>query len=156
MTGLLFKSNSADEVVMLLRCWFFKHPGNIYLLKVNNRNTRKRCQIRSKSTIKAQERSYCRHYCVFIVNFAHISQLFLVFLLLTLNVKVTWEAFLQNACESLFRTLMLAVLAGNCMFQVNNKDSRTTSEASFTGAFIVNFEHVSQLVLVSLLLTLIR
>ena len=30
-------------------------PANIYLFKVNNRNTRKRCEIFSKSTIKTPE-----------------------------------------------------------------------------------------------------
>ena len=30
--------------------------ANIYMLKVNNRNTRKRCEIYSKSTIKRPER----------------------------------------------------------------------------------------------------
>ena len=38
--------------------------------------------------------------------------------------------------------------------RVNNKDTRTTPFASFSGVFIVNFEHVSHLALVSLLLTL--
>ena len=32
------------------------HPAGIYLLKVNNRNTRKRCEICSKLTIKIPER----------------------------------------------------------------------------------------------------
>ena len=32
------------------------HPAGIYLLKVNNRNTRKRCEICSKLTIKTPER----------------------------------------------------------------------------------------------------
>ena len=54
---------------------------NIYLFKVNNRNTRKRCEICSKLTIKILER---RHSSIFIVNFEHISHLFLVLLLLTL------------------------------------------------------------------------
>ena len=31
-------------------------PANIYLFKVNNRNTRKRCKICSKLTIKTSER----------------------------------------------------------------------------------------------------
>ena len=31
-------------------------PTNIYLLKVNNRNTRKRCEMCSKLTIKTPER----------------------------------------------------------------------------------------------------
>ena len=59
-------------------------PGGIYLLKINNRNTRARCEICSDLTIKIPER---RHWCrseVFIVNFEHISHLALVFLLLPL------------------------------------------------------------------------
>ena len=60
------------------------NPAGIYLLKVNNRNTRTRCEICSKLTIKTQER-HRRHSCVFIVNFEHISHLLLEFLLLTLN-----------------------------------------------------------------------
>ena len=31
------------------------YPANIYLLKVNNRNTRERCEIRSKLTMKIPE-----------------------------------------------------------------------------------------------------
>ena len=49
--------------------------AGIYLLKVNNRNTRARCEICSKLTID----------WFFIVNSDHISHLFLVFLLLTLS-----------------------------------------------------------------------
>ena len=55
-------------------------PANIYLLKVNNRNTRKRCETCSKLTIKTPERDKWRRSGVFIVNFEHISKLFLVFL----------------------------------------------------------------------------
>ena len=59
-------------------------PAKIYLFKVNNRNTRKRCEICSKLTIKTPS--------VFIVKFEHISYLFLVFLLSTLNqVNVSLE-----------------------------------------------------------------
>ena len=50
-------------------------PANIYLFRFNSRNTRKRCEICSKFTIKALE---CRSG-VFIVKFKHISHLFLVF-----------------------------------------------------------------------------
>ena len=60
-------------------------PANIYLIKVNNRNTRKRCEIFSKLTIKTPEWRRCRRSGVFIVNFENISQLFPVFLLLTLS-----------------------------------------------------------------------
>ena len=61
------------------------HAANIYLFKVNNRNTRKRSEICSKLTIKTPERRQRRRSGVFIVNFEHISHLFLVLLLLTLN-----------------------------------------------------------------------
>ena len=47
-----------------------KDPANTYLLKVNNRKSRKRCEICSKLTIKTPERRL------------------LVFLLLTLNNKI--------------------------------------------------------------------
>ena len=60
------------------------NPAGIYLLKVNNRNTRT-CEICSKLTIKIPERRQRRRSSIFIVNFEHISHLVLVFLLLTLN-----------------------------------------------------------------------
>ena len=76
------------------------HPTNFYLFKVNNKNTRKKCGICSKLTIKTPERRLCgaskgfmkafrRRSGVFIVNFEHILHLFLVFLLLTLHF-VSW------------------------------------------------------------------
>ena len=57
----------------------------IYLLKVNNRNSRTRCEICSKLTIKIPERRQWRRTGIFIINFEHTSHLFLLFLLLTLN-----------------------------------------------------------------------
>ena len=62
------------------------YPAGIYLLKVNTRNTRKRCEICSKLTTKIPERRHWRRSGIFIVNFEHISHLVLVFLLLTLNI----------------------------------------------------------------------
>ena len=55
-----------------------------YLFKVNKitPETRKIC---SKLTTKTPERRQCYRSGVFIVNSEHISHLFLVFLLLTLN-----------------------------------------------------------------------
>ena len=61
------------------------NPVNIYLFKFNNRNTRKWREIFSKLTIKISERRQGCRSCVFIVNFEHISRLFLLFLLLNLN-----------------------------------------------------------------------
>ena len=60
-------------------------PVGIYLLKVNNRNIRIRCEICSTLTIKTPEQRKWRRSDVFIVKFVHISHLVLVFLLLTLN-----------------------------------------------------------------------
>ena len=61
------------------------NPAHIYLFKVNNRNFNIRCGLYSKLTIKTPERRQWRRSGVFAVNFEHISNLFLVFLLLTLN-----------------------------------------------------------------------
>ena len=54
-------------------------------LKVNNRNTRARCEMCSKLTIKTPERRQWRRSGVFIVNFEHILHFVLVFVLLTLS-----------------------------------------------------------------------
>ena len=56
-------------------------PASIYLLKVNNRNTRTRRELCSKLTIRHWHRPG-----IFIVNFEHTSHLALVLLLLTLNI----------------------------------------------------------------------
>ena len=66
--------------------FFEAFPTGICMLKVNNRNTRTRCEICSKLTIKIPERRHWRRSDIFIVNFEHISYLVLVFLLLTLNI----------------------------------------------------------------------
>ena len=75
------------------------YPVCIYLLKVNNRNTRTRCEICSKLTIRTPERRQLRHSGVFIVNFEHISHLVLVFQLLTFNMQMPTGVF-----KSLFHT----------------------------------------------------
>ena len=49
------------------------------MFKVNNRNTRTRCEIFSKLTINPSERRHWRRFGILIVNFEHISQLVLVF-----------------------------------------------------------------------------
>ena len=54
----------------------------IYLF---NKNTKKKCEICSELTIKTPKRRQRRRFGVFIVKFEHISHLFLVLLLLTLN-----------------------------------------------------------------------
>ena len=61
------------------------YRAGTYMLKVNNRNTRTRCEICLKLTIKKPERRHCRRSGIFIVNYEDISHLVLVFLLLTWN-----------------------------------------------------------------------
>ena len=61
-------------------------PVNIYLL-INlpfHRHTKKMCEMCSKLTIKTAERRQQRS-SVFIFNFKHISYIFLLYLLMTLN-----------------------------------------------------------------------
>ena len=59
--------------------------AGIYLLKVNNRNIRKKYEICSKLTANTPERLHWNRSSVFIVNLEHTSNLILAFLLLTLN-----------------------------------------------------------------------
>ena len=54
-------------------------PANIYLFKVNYRNTKKRCEICLQLAIKTPER-HGHRYAIYVVNFEHISHHFLVFL----------------------------------------------------------------------------
>ena len=61
------------------------HPAGNKMVKLNNRNTRTRCEICSKLTIKIPERRHWRRFGIFIINFEQISHLVLVFLLLTLS-----------------------------------------------------------------------
>ena len=58
-------------------------PADTYMFKVNIRNTRKRYEICSKSTIKTPVKTD-----VFIVKFEHISHFVLLFSLLTLSMKM--------------------------------------------------------------------
>ena len=73
-----FKVSALKMFKILSDCHI--NPVGIYLLKVNDRNTRRTCKICSKLTIKTPG--------IFIVNFEHISQLVLVILLLTLNMQL--------------------------------------------------------------------
>ena len=80
--AMVFSCESCE----ILRPPFLKEhllPAGNYMLKVNNRNTRTRCEICSKLTIKTPERHHWPRFGVFLVNFEHISHFFLMFLLLT-------------------------------------------------------------------------
>ena len=54
-------------------------PKNIYLFKVENTNTIKRCEICSKLITKTPERRQWRRSAVFTVNFEYFSHLFPLF-----------------------------------------------------------------------------
>ena len=70
--------------------YFSTHfPTNIYLFKVNNRNSRKRYEIYSKLTIKTTERRYWRRSGV-LINFEHISHVSSVFIVDFEQVNVSW------------------------------------------------------------------
>ena len=60
-------------------------PGNKFKLKVNNMNIREWWIIYAKLTLKTSEWCHWHCYGVFIVKIEHISRLFLLFLLLTMN-----------------------------------------------------------------------
>ena len=78
-------NNLSKPIELKLISTIWPYPAGSYMFKVSNRNTRAKCEICSKLTIKTPER---HHWCcsgVFIVNFEHISHLVLMFLLLTLS-----------------------------------------------------------------------
>ena len=58
------------------------NPAGDYMFKVNNKDTRTRCEMCSKLTMKTPEQN---ETTVFIVNFEYISHLFLEFQLFILN-----------------------------------------------------------------------
>ena len=76
------------------------------MFKVNNRNTRTRCEICSKLTIKTPERGHWCRSGVFIVNFERISQLALVFLLLTLGRKIP-TGFNKRVGHGIYSSIMI-------------------------------------------------
>ena len=78
-------SNKNEQFKTDKRTFGNNDPSSIYLFKVNNRITGKRCEICSKLTRKSPELRKRRRSGVFVVKLEHISHLFLVFLLFTLN-----------------------------------------------------------------------
>ena len=74
----------------------YLYSANIYLFKVSKGNTRKRCEICLKLTTKTLQQ---RRSVVFLVNFKHISHLFLVLLLLTLSKQMFAWKYLFVICR---------------------------------------------------------
>ena len=61
-------------------------PAGIYLLKANKGNDRTICEICLKLIIKIPERDVTRRFSVFIVDFEQVSNIGMVFPLLTLSI----------------------------------------------------------------------
>ena len=78
-----------NQVSEVLTCSHHSYSAAYYMFKVNNRNTRTRCEICSKLTINTPERCQSPRSVVFIVNFKHASYLVAVFLSLTLSKENT-------------------------------------------------------------------
>ena len=73
-----------------------------------------------------------------------------------MNIKPIFEFFFITNCLLFIYVNMYdaSLPAGNYMFRVNNRNTRRHWRRS--GVFIVNFEHISHLVIVVLLLILSR
>ena len=65
-----FKENSKTKIKKMVHMLLLQSnsPANIYMFKVNNRNTTKRCEICPKLTIKTPEQRQLCHSGVLIVN----------------------------------------------------------------------------------------
>ena len=85
--------------------FFIAFPADIYLFKVNITNTRKRCKIHSELTIKVTERHWSRSG-FFIVNFEHISYLFVVSIVSLENLFACWvNKYLPAGLENVWNLL---------------------------------------------------
>ena len=71
MNKMLRKTTNMNRFCKIFSIQIIINPVRIYLLKVNNKNTRTRCEICSKLTIKTPERRQWRRSGVF-ANFEHV------------------------------------------------------------------------------------
>ena len=121
-------------------------PLNIYLFKVNNRNTRKRCEIYLMLTIKAPER---RHWNLFLIK-KEIPMMSFWRLFLILNifhtsfywfycyfeqVNVCWNSIFviiskKNDCAQLSETRNYLI---NCNYSKNQNRSKNSVSISAYG-----------------------
>ena len=83
--AVVSSKNILTKVKRTIKFESHTYPFGIYLLRINNGNTRTRCEIFSKLTTKTPERRHWHRSAFFIINFERISHLVLLFLLLTLN-----------------------------------------------------------------------
>ena len=108
--GITVGSNvSLPELILVLRSKSNCNPAGNYMFKVNNRNTRGRCEICSKLTIKTPERHNWRRSGVCIVNFEHISHLLLVFLFFVF-LPFFWVGFTTRETEQSLQGMELSIV----------------------------------------------
>ena len=87
LTGKNYRNNLKQEFIKRQSWLILIIPAKIYLFKVNNRNTRRKCKICSKLTIKTPERHHwCRSYFtpfsrVSIVDFEQVNTSWVSYLL---------------------------------------------------------------------------
>ena len=104
------------------------NPENMYLLQVNNRNNKKRC-----------ERQPCSG--AFIVNFEHISHLFLIFLLFTLNrLMLAWNIW-WNSTASEASWWILETISRNWLKKNILRIEKTILGGGITVKFFKNISH---------------
>ena len=146
------------------------------MFKINNRNTRTRCEICSKLSIKTPERSHWRRSGVSIVNFEQLNagwltstlfklSLFLIADFVHSNFEHINLVFINNF-ELLFVCCKLTQPTFTCLHLTIETIEKTITCSKLTikkteqrqwrlsGIFIDNLEHISRLFPVFLLLTL--
>ena len=96
---VLFKLQSVLLVSYLRTVFRSIHPAGNYMFKVNNRNTRTRCEICSKLAIKKPERRHWLRSSVFIVNSEHFTPCSNVSIVNFEQVNVGWAIFYEETSE---------------------------------------------------------
>ena len=81
----IFQAFPGKKSIVVLSCNQDIISANIYLFKVSNRNSRKRCDICSNLTLKRSDRLQWSRCDVFINDFKHMWHLFLVLVLFAFN-----------------------------------------------------------------------
>ena len=81
----IFQAFPGKKSIVVLSCNQDIISANIYLLKVSNKNSRKRCDICSNLTLKRSDRLQWSRCDVFINDFKHMWHLFLVLVLFSFN-----------------------------------------------------------------------